>query len=189
MSHTGPEIEGSNKKIGLLIAVLALMLAFSEMGNKQSENESLFRNVEASNLWAFFQAKTIRRTTIQTAAEEMAVTAALTQDPAAKATLEAQIKKWRDTAARYESEPETNEGRKELMARAKAAEERREFTKQRSEVFELSSASLQIGIVVASAAVITGVMMLAYTAFGLGLLATALMSIAIWKPFLLPLGH
>lgn len=188
MSH-GPDIGGSNKRIGLLIAVLALMLAFSEMGNKQSENESLAKNVEASNLWAFFQAKTIRRTNIQVAAEEMAVTASHTQDPAAKAVMEAQIKKWRDTAARYESEPETNEGRKELMARAKTAEERRDFTKQRSEVFELSSAALQIGIVVASAAVITGVVMLAYCAGGLGLLAMLLMGIAIWKPFLLPLGH
>lgn len=190
MSHGGgQDIGEGNKKIGLLIAIMALLLSFSEMGNKQSENESLFKNVEASNLWSFYQAKTIRRTTMQTAADEMKVTAALATEPAAKAALEAQIKKWNDTAARYESEPDTGEGRKELMARAKEAEIRRDFTKQRSEVFELASALLQIGIVLASTAVITGVMMLVGLAGGLGAISIVLMGIGIWHPFLLPIGH
>ena len=123
------------------------------------------------------------------AAEEMAVNASLATDPAAKAALEAQVKKWRDTAARYESEPETNEGRKELMARAKASEERRDLTKQRAEVFELSSALLQIGIVLASTAIITGAGLLIWCAGGLSLIAMVLMGIAAWKPFLIPIGH
>lgn len=190
MSHGGGHDVGEgNKKIGLLIAILALFLSFSEIGNKQSENEALFKNVEATNLWSFYQAKTIRRTTMQTAAEEMRVSAALATDPAAKAALEAQIKKWNDTAARYESEPDTGEGRKELMARAKEAEKRRDFTKQRAEVFELASALLQIAIVLASTAVITGVMMLVIGAGGLGVLSIILMGIAIWHPFLIPIGH
>lgn len=186
MTHGGPEIETSNKRIGLLIAFLALLLAFSEMGNKQGENDALAKNVEANNLWTFFQAKTIRRTAIQTASEEMAVHLPGVSDPAVKTAMEAQIRKWKDTAARYESEPETNEGRKELMARAKAAEAQRDLSKARGEVFEIASALLQIGIVMASAAVITGVVMLAFTAGGLGLLAFALMGIAMWKPMILP---
>ncbi len=123
---------------------MALILSFSEIGNKQNENESMAKNIDASNLWSFYQAKTIRRTAVLTAAEDMTVRAALTADPTAKAALEAQAKRWRDTAARYESEPETNEGRKELMTRAKDAETRRDLTKQRAEVFEISSALLQI---------------------------------------------
>lgn len=190
MSHGGGhEVGEGNKKIGLLIAIMALLLSFSEMGNKQSENEALFKNVEATNLWSFYQAKTIRRTAIQTAAEEMRVTASLTADPTAKAALDAQVKKWTDTAARYESEPETGEGRKELMARAKDAEARRDFTKQRSEVFEMASALLQIGIVLASTAVITGVAMLVWAAGGLSIISLILMAIAIWHPLLIPIGH
>jgi hypothetical protein len=190
MSHgAGPEISDGNRKIGLLIAVLALLLAFSEMGNKQSEAESLARNIEASNLWAFFQAKTIRRTSTQIAAEEMQVTASMVTDPAAKAAMDAQIKRWRDTAQRYETEPETNEGRRELMVRAKAAEVRRDFTKQRSEIFELASALLQIGIVLASAAVITGLTLLVWCAGGMSGVALVLMGFAIWAPMSLPLPH
>src|SRR6516164_9554331 len=61
---------GSNKRIALLIAVLALFLAISETLGKGAQTESISKNVEAANLWAFFQAKSIRRTVVQTAAEQ-----------------------------------------------------------------------------------------------------------------------
>ena len=60
---------GSNKKIALLIAVIALFLALSETLGKGAQTESISKNVEASNLWAFFQAKSIRRTVVQATAE------------------------------------------------------------------------------------------------------------------------
>jgi hypothetical protein len=189
MSHGGHEIDTSNKKIGLLIATLALLLAFSEMGNKQGENDALAKNVEASNLWSFFQAKTIRRTTMQTAAETLKAQLPAVSDPTARSAMEAQIRKWNDTATRYETEPETGEGRKELMVRAKAAEAARDLSKARGEVFEIASAFLQIGIVMASAAVITGLMMLAFCAGGLGLFGLILMGIALWNPMILPFIH
>jgi hypothetical protein len=181
-----PDIPDGNKKIGLLIAVLALLLAFSEMGNKQAEAESVAKNIEAANLWSFFQAKTIRRTATLVAAEELQTHIIAVSDPAVKAAFEAQVKRWRDTAARYESEPETNEGRKELMERAKAAEARRDLQKTRSEVFEISSALIQIGIVLASAAVITGIGLLVWCAGGLGIVAIVLMGFGTWAPMAVP---
>ena len=60
---------GSNKKIALLIAVIALFLALSETLGKGAQTEAISKNVEASNLWAFFQAKSIRRTVVQATAE------------------------------------------------------------------------------------------------------------------------
>lgn len=186
MSAAATEISDGNKRIGLLIAVLALLLAFSEMGNKQADAESVAKNIEASNLWAFFQAKTIRRSSTLLAAEEMQTRLLTITDPAAKTAFEAQIKRWRDNAARLDSEPETNEGRKELMERAKAAEARRDIQKSRSEVFEIASGLLQIAIVLASAAVITGITMLALGAGGLGIGAVILMGFALWAPTALP---
>lgn len=181
-----PDIPDGNKKIGLLIAILALMLAFSEMGNKQAEAESVAKNIEAANLWSFFQAKTIRRTSTLIATEEMQAHLSSIADPTVRTAYEAQIKRWRDASARYESEPETNEGRKELIARAKAAEVRRDIQKTRSEVFELSSAMIQIGIVLASAAVITGISMLVWCAGGLGMGALVLMGFGTWAPQMVP---
>ena len=60
---------GSNKKIALLIAVIALFLALSETLGKGAQTEAISKNVEASNLWAFFQAKSIRRTVVQATAD------------------------------------------------------------------------------------------------------------------------
>ena len=71
MSEHGPEIHTNNKGVALLIAILALFLAFSEMGGNNAEREAQAQNLEASNLWAFFQAKTIRRTSVQVAAEQV----------------------------------------------------------------------------------------------------------------------
>lgn len=167
-----------NRRIALLIAVLALLLAFAEIGGKNAEQDALAKNIEASNLWAFFQAKTIRGTTLRTAAEAMEVELAGTTDPVARERLQKRIDGWKATVARYESEPETNEGRKELIARAKAAEARRDISSARDDKYDIVSGLLQIAIVVASAAIITGVTLLAWTGAGLGLLGLALMVIA-----------
>ncbi len=59
-----------NRKIALLIAVIALFLALSETLGKGAQTEAIGKNVEASNLWAFFQAKTIRRTVVQAVSEQ-----------------------------------------------------------------------------------------------------------------------
>ena len=113
-------------------------------------------NLEASNLWSFFQAKTIRMTTLQTAAETLEVDLAQAASPEAKAAIEKRIGAWRKSAARYDSEPEKQEGRKELAARAAAAEKKRDRALAAYHHYEVGSGALQIAIVLASANVITG---------------------------------
>src|ERR1039457_2816623 len=66
----GRERTHSTRRIGLLIAALAALLALTEAGGKSAQTEALNANVQASDLWAFFQSKTIRITTIRTAAGE-----------------------------------------------------------------------------------------------------------------------
>jgi anti-sigma factor RsiW len=162
--------------------VLALFLAFASAGGKSAQTAAISDNVEASNLWAFFQAKTIRMTMLRTAAEALGVETATENNPAAKATKEKLIDSWVKTAARYDSEPETQEGRKELSKRAKAAEERRDRALAKYHHFEIAAAALEIGIVLASATIITGMMALAWIAVGLGLVGLAFMGIATLAP-------
>jgi hypothetical protein len=159
-----------NRKIALLIAVIALFLALSETLGKGAQTESIARNVEASNLWAFFQAKSIRRTVVQTAADQARLNIASAGDDAAKAALQKQIEDWQKTAARYRSEPETGEGTEQLSERAKHAEEERNLATAKYHHFELASAAFQIAIVLASATIITGIFALAWIS---GLLAVA----------------
>lgn len=164
-----------NKGIALLIAILALVLAFSETLGKSAQTAALDANIEASNLWAFFQAKTIRQTTLRTSAGQLE---ALGASEAAKKQAEA----WRKTAERYQSEPETGEGRTELAARATKAEARRDRSMAAYHHYELASAAVQIGIVLASASIITATPALAWLAGALGAVGAALCVVGFWFP-------
>lgn len=171
-----------HKVVALLIAALALMLAFAEAGNGNNENASIDLNIESSNLWAFYQAKTIRMTTMQTAAEQVELDLLRTTEPAQQETMKKQIDKWRATAKRYDSEPETGEGRKELSARAISKQEERKITMQKKELYEVAAKAFQIGIVLASAMIITGMTALVWTSVLLGLAGAVLMGFALFAP-------
>lgn len=172
----------SNKTIALLIAVIALFLAFSETLGKSAQTSAISYNVEASNLWAFFQAKTIRMTTLQTAADTRKIDATATADAAIKDAMAKQIDTWTKTAARYNDEPETNEGRKQLAVRAKEAEHRRDTAMARYHHYEVASAAFQIGIVLASATIITGMIVLAWLSTGLAVAGLAFTAIGFFAP-------
>ena len=178
---------GENKKIALLIAVIALCLALSETLGKGAQTEAISHNVEAANLWAFFQAKTIRRTTVQTAAEAIKLNLGSIGDDAAKAAAQKQIDDWQKTAARYRSEPDTGEGSEQLSERAKHAEEERDLATAKYHHFELGSAAFQIAIVLASATIITGMIALAWVSGLLMLAGIAVTALGILQPHLLPL--
>jgi len=175
MSGHGHVDHGGDKKIALLISILALVLAFSETLGKSAQTAALSYNIEASNLWAFYQSKTIRRTILRTAAQEMAVHA---DSPKAKEV----IAEWKKTAERYQNEPDTGEGRDQLEARAKAAEKKRDHSRAAYHHFEVSSAAVQIAIVLASASIIASAPALAWLAGTLGVFGIAFCVIGVWFP-------
>ena len=72
--------DSQNKRIALVISVLALFLAFSETLGKSAQTSALNFQIEASNLWNFFQAKTIRRTFTLVMTESAKVDLAATTD-------------------------------------------------------------------------------------------------------------
>jgi Domain of unknown function (DUF4337) len=181
-AQEGEHSQYFNRRIALLIAVLALFLSFSETLGKSAQTEAIDANVKSSDTWAFFQAKDIRRTTLNTAADQTALLAATMADPSAKAAIDKQIEAWRATAARYESDPKTGEGRKELAARAKEQEEERELALAKYHHYELASAAFQVGIVLGSAAVITGIVALAWFGGALGLLGLGLLALGLFAP-------
>ena len=180
------EASGENRNIALLIAVIALCLALSETLGKGAQTESIAKNVEASNLWAFFQAKTIRRTVVQTAAEQARLGTTVPDD-ATKAAVRKQIDDWQKTAARYRSEPETGEGTEQLSERAKHAEEERDLATAKYHHFELASAAFQIAIVLASATIITGMIALAWLSGLLTLGGIGFVALGVFVPHLLNL--
>ncbi|MGB9365114.1 MAG: DUF4337 domain-containing protein [Xanthobacteraceae bacterium] len=187
--HAAHEGGRDNKKIALIISVLALCLAFSETFGKSAQTAALNLQIEASNLWNFMQAKTIRRTFTIVQGEAAAIEAATTTDEARKAALTKQLAEWKKTADRYRSEPEAGggkgEGTVELMRRALEKEKERDLQFNKYHNFEFASAAFQIGIVLASAAVITSIVALAYGAVCVGLAGVVLMSLGLFAPELL----
>jgi len=175
-----------NKRVALLIAVLALFLAFSETLGKSAQTNALNFQIEASNLWNFFQAKNIRRTLTLVAAESAKVDLTTTIDEARKAALAKQIDDWGKTAARYRSEPEAGggkgEGTLELSRRAIDEQKLRDTALARYHHYELASAAFQIGIVLASSTVITGIVLLSYLAASLGVGGLIFMAIGLYAP-------
>ncbi len=186
LEHAEHERHAENKRIALLIAVLALFLSFSETLGKSAQTAAIDANVRSADTWAFFQAKDIRKTTLLTAADQTNLLAAGVTDAAAKAAIARQIEAWRATAARYESDPKTGSGRKELQPKAEKEEARHDLAMARYHHYELASAAFQIGIVLASATVITGMLPLAWLAGLLGVAGLFLTALGFYAPHLLP---
>jgi uncharacterized membrane protein len=111
----------------------------------------------------------------------------LSSQEAAKAAAQKQIDDWQKTAARYRSEPETGEGTEQLAERAKHAEEERDLAEAKYHHFELASAAFQIGIVLASGTIITGIIALAWISGILTLAGIAITALGIFVPHLLHL--
>ena len=180
--HAEHASHGGNKKIALLISVLALFLAFSETLGKSAQTHAIALNVEINDLWAFFQAKTIRMTVLTTASEQMQLEADRAADADQKARLAKKVDEWKKLVARYDDEPSSNEGRKQLMAKARALEHSRELAMSRYHNYEFASAAFQIGIVLASAEVITGMVALAWLSGLCGVLGLAFTAVGLWAP-------
>ena len=178
--------ERGARRIALLIAAVAAVLAIVQTIGDNAAQDALKYNIDASNLWSFYQAKTIRQTSVRTAAEMLEVELD-GLSPERKDAVGKRLEAWRATAARYESEPETGEGRKELVARAKAAEEARDRALATDNMYDIASAALQLAIVLASASVVVGVSWLAWAAGGLAVLGLVFAVIGWFAPTLISL--
>lgn len=165
------------QRAAVAIAFFAMMLAITGLGGANAGKEMLNNNILASNYWNFFQAKNVRQTVYLLAADEFEL--AFLNDtgltPEARAALKAKAEAYRKTVARYDSEPETNEGKKELVARAKEFEAKRDHAQKQDPYFDYAEALLQIAIVLISVAIIADLVWLSFFGGALGLIGGLLM--------------
>ena len=158
-----------DKRIALLIAVLALCLALVETGAKGTQTAAITDNVEANDLWAYYQARTVRQTTVRTAVQQAELTKLTLTDPAARTAVEAQQKVWTDMDARWEDDPKGGDGRKQIQDHAHAVEHRRDESLAKYPLYEYAGGLFQIAIVIVSASIVTGVTLLAFGGSALAL--------------------
>ena len=156
MMDTDKAKDKAKQRSAIVIAIFAMLLAITGLGGQNASKETLNNNILASNAFNFYQAKNIRQTSVNLAADEIEFTTLTTPglSDAAKAALSKKLESYKATVARYESEPATGEGKKELSARALALEAARDHAARQDPYFDVSDALLQIAIVLCSVSII-----------------------------------
>jgi hypothetical protein len=160
--------------IGVYIGILAVFLAVCSMGGGNAAKNATIKNIEATNVWGFFQAKNMRRHVLRLEVDELELTVLSNPalSPEARGAIEAKIADYKKTDAELTSNPKTNEGLDELFTRGKALEAERDKAMSQDPYFDYGEAFLQIAIVLAGVALIsTGSMLLVGSAI-MGILGT-----------------
>lgn len=150
-------------KAGLVINVFALLLAVNTWYGGKLSSTVLNNTIKANDTYAFYQAKSLK----QTLAENEAHAALARGDKARAADMLAK-------ADRYENEPK--EGKKDLIAKARALEAERDDAKVRSPWIGYANTAYQLAIVLLSASILAVSMPLFWSSFlvaGLGVLLSS----------------
>ena len=170
------ETDRFKTRAAVVIAFFAMCLAITGLGGSNAAKEAFNNNILASNFFSFFQAKNIRQTSYQLAADELEL--AWLNNPAlpdeARKAMQAKVDLYKKTVERYESEPDTKEGKKELLARARQHEELRDRALKQDPYFDYAEALLQIAIVLISVAIVANLAWLSYLGGALGLIGMLL---------------
>lgn len=179
-----------NRWVGVYIGLLAVMLAICNVGGANAAKNATLANIDAANTWAFFQAKNIRRTAVNIAADDLGLQLAARPDmpEAARKEMQAKIDEYRSIAQKLTTDPERREGLDELFMKGKALEAERDAALRKDPYFDWSEALLQIAIVLASVHLIIGNIALLTLSGGLAAVGLFLMAngftLAVTLPFL-----
>lgn len=170
------EQEVIKERTGWIITFLAALLAITSLLDGGNSSQILDNTIESNNVWSFYQAKSIK----QSLAE-------ITYDNAVRNGDRKKAEVMKAKIARYESEPSTGEGKKELLEKARAIEAERAVAELRSPWYTYSNALYQIAIVILAASMLTLSKRMYWIGIGLGVLAVLLMTqgALLWLPITL----
>jgi hypothetical protein len=166
--------EGGKRWSALLIAALAAGLAFAEQGAQKAQTSMSSDAIAAADLWAQYQAKSIRANEAKDFAALAAVAA-----PAGQARDDL-VARLQSDANRFETEKGV--GKAAIAAEAKAHEAARDAAHERLEAFHNASAALQLGIVLTTASVITGSTLLVSLGGMLGVIGVVMGVLGVVRP-------
>lgn len=153
-------------KAGWVITVLAALLAVNTYVSNGFSSSILQNTIKANDTWNFYQAKSIKQSIAEGQLEEA-------KDPKRKEELQARID-------RYESDPVKGEGKKELMAKARALEDARDQSKKHTPWLTFAGTAFQLAIVLLSASILAVSMPMFWGSIVVGSIGSLLMSQGIW---------
>jgi hypothetical protein len=163
-AHGHSHGESKVKPTAIIIGVMAAALALTEFAAKDAQTSYLSNHIAASDTWAQYQAKSVRRAVLSSEADVMESLPGSAANPA----VQKQIAGAQANAERMRSEPGAD-GMEQLSARAHEQEQLRDHAEHRSHVLEIASGGLQIAIVLASISVIVNLPVFVVVSVVLGL--------------------
>lgn len=149
----------TNRKIGLLISILAILLAICGALGRKAENFVIVSRVDASNTWAYFQAKKLRGYQSETTHD---IARALSQNATGvqKEATEKLSEQYEARQKKYEEESE------KIAKEAEAHTQDAEKWENRANRFSLGEIFLQIAVVLCSIAILTEAQAFVYGGLG-----------------------
>jgi hypothetical protein len=183
--HGGEEAEEHRERAttelrrfaGIYLGVIAMLLAITTLGGANATKVMLNANIQASDTYSYYQSKYLRQVALDHAADqlELQLAAQPGMPEAARAKFAQTIKDWRAEAQHYESDPKKGQGKKELLAKAREWEEKRDRAAERDPNFDFAEALFQIAIVLGSVSIVAVSRPLLQLSGALAVVATLLM--------------
>ena len=167
----------SRNLTALFISVLAMVLAINNVGGGNSAKEATRHNIEASNFFAFYQAKSIKQHELVIAKDRLEIDLALNPKltDSARVLLSQKSDEYAQRIERYENDEKSGEGKKQLLEKAKDHEFERDHALKQDPWFDYAEGILQIGIVLLSISILASIPALTIAGGLLGLIGTLCM--------------
>jgi Domain of unknown function (DUF4337) len=176
------EVTSTTKGLALIFAVMALFFAMSEGLSRGAQTIVDQANINASDLRTFYQAQSTNRALAGTMIRIVETDVQTAATPAIREAKEKLLADLRQSYDRYESAPDTMEGRRELVARAREAEHDRALATSKLRDYQLASSAFQTGMWLAFAGIITGMTALGFMSCGIGVVGLMLMALGLFAP-------
>jgi hypothetical protein len=142
-----PEERGDNPyliPVSVTISTLAVLVAAVTLLGHRAHTEELLLQSQATDQWAYYQAKNIRLHEMQSVADMLSALA-----PADKEKAEALHEKYKKEVERYEGEKD------DISEKAKELENERDRISRRADRFDGGEGLIEVGLVICSMTLLT----------------------------------
>lgn len=130
--------------VAVTLAILAVLVAMATLMGHRAATEELLLQTQASDQWAYFQAKNIRLHEMQGVADLLG-----TVTPVDKEKTEAMREEYLKEVQRYDKEKD------EISEKAKELEKEREVVSRREDRYDAAEVILEIALIICSLTLLT----------------------------------
>jgi hypothetical protein len=155
-AESAPAADRFRKLTANYLGVVAMLLAIASLGGANATKAMVNANIQASDTYAFYQAKYLRQTTYRLVADQLEAVLAAQPDlaPQRRDKIAQEIARYRGRADSFESDPKSGTGKQELLVKARDWEKKRDRAARQDPNFDFAEALFQIAIVLGAVSIV-----------------------------------